>query len=169
MGRFLIAIILMSFVFLGFQNCSEVQFTPAQSAALVEKRTTDSTGEDLVSGEVAQGDDLVSGDEGGEGEDDVGEGDEGEDGGEGEAEEVRGQYICILAGPGQSVRLGIIDGALLQNGRTPNTVCMSKSACEQIVSQKFSVKAAKRSGVCRNNPHVQHLNNAQLQTLVDAI
>ncbi len=72
-------------------------------------------------------------------------------------------YICILEGPGKSVRLGYSGGGLVEVGSTPSVVCMTKSACLNIVSQKFEVKGPEKRGFCPNkNPHVISMSDAEL-------
>ena len=81
-------------------------------------------------------------------------------------------YVCILdSSPGKSIRLGIISQSLEAVGSTPQTVCISKNACENIASKVFSVAGASKRGFCHDNrnPHVVQLTDEQVQTLIDKI
>ncbi|MCB0392282.1 MAG: hypothetical protein KDD58_13400 [Bdellovibrionales bacterium] len=87
-----------------------------------------------------------------------------------ECDKSKASYICILEGPGKSIRIGLINSTLAENGQTPETICMSKTACEEIIDQKFVVKSAETRGFCKGkNPHVHHLTDEEIQTLVDNI
>lgn len=74
-------------------------------------------------------------------------------------------YTCVLDGPGASVRLHLQE-SLLADQSTINIVCTSKSVCLDLVSQKFSVKAAKPSGFCGKNKHAITLNASQIAELL---
>ncbi len=183
--RLLLAIGFVSTSTLLFQNCGEVSFTPNGDFALVEKAEgedsfvdpvddlIDGSGPDLTDNTDHSIDDpdtlpeeekecdkekkdsnrppVVSRDE-----------DQSED-------QLGLVYKCILEGPGKSKNLGVVNIELFKNGNTPDTVCMSKSACEEIVSQKFSVKEAKFAGFCGKNPHTVQLSDERLQELVNQI
>ncbi|MCB0363297.1 MAG: hypothetical protein KDD35_11270 [Bdellovibrionales bacterium] len=89
-----------------------------------------------------------------------------------ESDNPRGRdgFICVLDGPGKSVRLGLIDNVLSQNDQTPRTVCLSKFACEELVSEKFYVKAAEPRGYCPDkNPHVISLTDEQIVDLISKL
>ncbi|MBX9765758.1 MAG: hypothetical protein K2X47_00680, partial [Bdellovibrionales bacterium] len=75
-------------------------------------------------------------------------------------------YVCILQGPGRSVRAGIAGNQLESQTSVPQSVCMSQKACLQMVSLKLPVKEAFLSGPCLNNPHAIHLNDAEVADLV---
>lgn len=79
-----------------------------------------------------------------------------------------GLYVCVLAGPGDSIKVGLVDSRLVGKVATPNDVCMSKNACNNIISQFFRVKGPAFRGFCPDkNPHVSHLTDAQIQTLIN--
>ncbi|MGE0529652.1 MAG: hypothetical protein AB7G93_08460 [Bdellovibrionales bacterium] len=84
-----------------------------------------------------------------------------------------GNYVCILEGPGNSIRLGLVSEGLSGKHGTPSVLCMSKSACLEIASQAFPVKSAKVSnGYCKDeggNPHVIHITDAELQAKIDGL
>lgn len=80
------------------------------------------------------------------------------------------EYVCILDGPGNSVRLGIVSEALQAVGHTPTTLCMSQSACLQIANQKFVVKAAVKRGYCNgHNPNVIQISDEDFQAKINAL
>lgn len=60
-------------------------------------------------------------------------------------------FVCILEGPGKSMKLGLIDNELRAKRATPSSVCMTKHACLNLVSQRFGVKSAKKVGFCKGN------------------
>ncbi len=81
-----------------------------------------------------------------------------------------GLYVCVLAGPGHSIKLGYMSNVLAGKVATPDDVCMSAKACTDIVSQFFRVKEPARRGFCPDkNPHVHHLTDLQIQTLINSL
>jgi hypothetical protein len=79
-------------------------------------------------------------------------------------------YVCVLAGePGKSFKIALqeeLDGKIA----TPKDVCMSKSACTDIISQAFDVLEPAYRGFCpEKNPHVAHLSDVAIQTLIDEL
>lgn len=80
------------------------------------------------------------------------------------------QYVCILNGPGKSLRLGLINGILDKNGKTPSTVCLSKLACLEIVSTKFDVIGAEKRGFCDDkNKNITSLSNRDIEILINGL
>jgi hypothetical protein len=78
------------------------------------------------------------------------------------------EFICILAGSGQSQKLGLVDGDLVSKNATPSTVCTTEEACFTIASQKFEVISAKRTGYCKNGKaHSIALSAEELLDLVN--
>jgi len=74
-------------------------------------------------------------------------------------------YICILDGPGKSVRLGVsASGQLQGQNPIPRVLCMSREACLNIVSAKFNVKGPHKRGFCKanGNPHVIRVSDAEM-------
>jgi hypothetical protein len=190
----IVVTVLATTLLLAFQNCSEVSFGPA-SGSLLAKIDTDEVvamadGDEDAPGDEVPGDDVPApGDDDNGGEDitppgeelpgdDVADNDDDAPGDDVPGDDVPGDdvsevaqgamnYICILAGPGKSVRLGISNDALQANGRTPATVCLSQHACLDIVSQAFDVKSVEKRGYCPNkNPHVVPLTDAQIQAKI---
>jgi hypothetical protein len=84
------------------------------------------------------------------------------------ASDASGEYICILAGPGNSAKLGLTQEQMAAQHRTPDLICMTQDACLNIVSAAFDVKGPKHAGFCKvhGNPHVKHLTDADLQQKV---
>ena len=58
-------------------------------------------------------------------------------------------FICILEGPGKSVKLGLRPNSLAAGTSADQAVCMSQNACLNIASKAFSVKMADRRGFCK--------------------
>lgn len=87
-----------------------------------------------------------------------------EDEHEHELEDPDHSYVCILQGPGQSVKVGIVSD-LLSGGRSAAaSVCMSKRACLELMSQKFAVKAAEKRGYCpAKNPNAVNMSDAEIK------
>jgi hypothetical protein len=83
-----------------------------------------------------------------------------------------GTYVCILAGPGKSVKLGMTSGSVLQGQNpVPGVLCMSANACLNIASQGFSVKGPEFRGYCKphGNPHVTQISDAALLVKIQAL
>lgn len=83
-------------------------------------------------------------------------------------EDEDGSYVCILDGPGKSVKLAVSDQSAQGQNAVPGVVCMSAHACSDIVSQKMKVKGPERRGYCKagGNPHVVHLSDDQITALL---
>lgn len=80
--------------------------------------------------------------------------------------------VCILAGPGKSVKLGVTAAGAMQGQHPiPGVLCISADACLNIASQVFDVKGPEFRGYCKakGNPHVTHLTDEQLKAKVDAL
>lgn len=60
-------------------------------------------------------------------------------------------FICILEGPGKSVKLGLRPNSLAAGTSADQAVCMSQNACLNIASKAFSVKMADRRGFCKHS------------------
>lgn len=92
-------------------------------------------------------------------------------GNNGNSDDYTGNYVCILEGPGKSVKLGMsVEGVPRGQNKIPQVLCMSKNACLNIASQAFGVKGPYFRGYCKlpqHNPHVTHITDADLQTKVD--
>ena len=163
MKALLVFLFFLSTLMFGFQNCGEVSF--------VSDRGTENQkglGDDITPIDDEDDDGIPDGEDDGEDDDDDDDGDDGDD--TADDDEGEHKYICILDGPGKSVRLGFLNDQLSPNGRTPQTICMSKSACEDLVSEKFDVKEAARRGFCPDkNPHVIPMSDAELEERLDAI
>ncbi len=82
--------------------------------------------------------------------------------------ESNSQVICILEGPGQSRHLALADDdQLASQNATPQAICMSRPACEEMVSRKFKVKGTKATGYCKDkenggNPNVIKMSDEQI-------
>ena len=93
------------------------------------------------------------------------------EGEEDDSEEPRfGQYICLLDGPGRSIRLGLVESKAAAQHGVPSSLCMTKFACETLVAEKFKVKMALESVQCeKKKAHVIHIDDAGLSTLLEAL
>ncbi len=81
-----------------------------------------------------------------------------------------GRYVCILAGPGKSRHVAVINNQIVSQNSTPKTACMSRNACEKIVGAKLEVKSVESRGYCKNEtPQVLVFTDAEIQVLVDKI
>lgn len=87
-----------------------------------------------------------------------------------------GLFVCILDGPGKSVKLGqVIGAAPAGQNPVPAVLCMSENACLNIASQVFTVKGPEFRGYCKlkngqpHNPHVNAITDAALQKLIDEL
>ncbi len=185
----LIYVISLGCLILTFQNCSDVAFGP-MDAGLTKVMVNGNDGEagddevlppsdgndvadddsddDRNDPEIPAPNDVAANDddEGDDGEEPEGVEDD-DDADDDVVEQGLMQYICILDGPGKSVRLGYVDSALTSQGKTPGIVCMSQNACLNIVSKKFDVKMAAKRGFCPDkNPHVVPMSDAQLSALI---
>ncbi len=160
--RISIGCIIFGFIVFGFQNCSKpVSFSADAGSGLVHKIDTgDGDGDEVI---------IPNDDDGSSDEDDdsvVDHDDDDSDSDDDSAVESDHGYVCILEGPGSSVRVGF-DEELVVVGSTIKEVCMSEHACLDIVSQKFSVKSAERRGFCPNkNKHVVEINDADIEELI---
>lgn len=70
---------------------------------------------------------------------------------DGGASHSQASYVCVLEGRGKSVRLGQSSAGLSGDTSTVNDICMSKKACEEVVSKAFAVKGAEKRGYCGEN------------------
>lgn len=73
-------------------------------------------------------------------------------------------FVCVLHGNGNSVKVGLVNKALVGKVGTPSDVCMSENACLNIMSKKFDVKGPERRGFCPDkNPHVVPMTDAEIE------
>lgn len=72
-------------------------------------------------------------------------------GGNSPSSSASAHFICILEGPGKSVKLGLRPTALASGTSADQAVCMSQNACLNIASKAFSVKLADRRGFCKQS------------------
>lgn len=81
-----------------------------------------------------------------------------------EMEDADYSYVCILQGPGKSVKVGIVSDLLSGGNSSGASVCMSKRACLELMSQKFPVKAAERRGYCpAKNPNAVNMSDTEIK------
>jgi hypothetical protein len=68
-----------------------------------------------------------------------------------ESERGDTSYVCVVEGPGRSNRVGYIsESSIGAQNSTPETLCMSKKACLEIMPSEFIVKGAMKTGFCKN-------------------
>lgn len=73
------------------------------------------------------------------------------DGGHSGDDTSQSNYLCVLEGPGKSVKLNYVSGAgAFADESASDAACMSKHACLNIASQAFRVKLAEQRGFCKN-------------------
>lgn len=80
-------------------------------------------------------------------------------------------YVCVLEGEGRgkSIRLGQSSEGLSSDTATVNDICMSKKACESVVSKAFSVKGAEKRGYCgdgNNRQDIVRMSDAQVDEAI---
>lgn len=168
--KHLILFILLS-VFVVFQNCGKVEFYSSNGTLMpkTDNEEVSAIDDDVNSDEPS---DEPSVDEPPIEEPPVAQEPEppGNSGQDRPNQQGNGRFICILEGPGKSVRLGISSELMLENGHTPDTVCMSERACREIVSQKFQVKGPEERGFCPDhNPHVISMTDEQIQEKINSL
>lgn len=80
-------------------------------------------------------------------------------------------YVCILEGPGKSVKLNYVpEAGVYADESASKAACMSANACLQIASKAFNVKSVERRGFCKttakaNSGHVV-LSDKQVEDAV---
>lgn len=80
------------------------------------------------------------------------------------------EYVCVIAGPGESTHIGITSqNSLEAKHEGPKMLCMTKSACEVQGARAFSGAHAEFRGFCKNrhNKNVKHISDANMKLLVD--
>jgi hypothetical protein len=78
------------------------------------------------------------------------------------------RFVCILAGPGKSTHVAVVNDEIVESNSTPKTACMSENACEEIVGKKLTVKSVEKRGYCKNGtPQVLMFTDAEIQRLMD--
>jgi tartrate dehydratase beta subunit/fumarate hydratase class I family protein len=79
------------------------------------------------------------------------------------------EYICGVAGPGNSTRLEITNNELQAKQEGVKMLCMTKHACEVIAAQAFPGAHAEARGYCRvdSNKNVKHISDEHLIPLVN--
>jgi len=73
---------------------------------------------------------------------------------------------CILDGPGDSVKLGLVSTKLDGVNAVAQSVCVTRAECLGDIAKTFHVKAAEDRGYCGNNPNVALLTDAEVKTLL---
>lgn len=182
-----ILIVGMAFLITGFQNCQEAKVSSSESS-LSEKSgqliaVTADDPED-ASGSVVQEDEEYVGND--DTDPTPGPGMSGgaptppgqckkncnNGNGNGQPNKSDGYYVCILEGPGKSVKLGLSDTGLGGQNPVPGVVCVSRKGCLEIAAQVFEVKGPEFRGYCKEpggNPHVGRLTDAELQLKVNEL
>lgn len=76
-------------------------------------------------------------------------------------------YRCVVEDKGQAAHIGCSSGKASVDQSTPQTLCMSKTACLDIMSQAFKVKLAKKTGYCKNGTaHTRSITDQEAEDLV---
>jgi hypothetical protein len=122
----LISLVLLVSLFFIFQNCENYEFNSSVGGSLVPSGDEVST---ISSDIIISNDDKL---------------DENSD-------PLDKHYRCNLAGPGKSIHLSLINSDLLPKSGMPHSVCMTKYACESIVSKAYEIKSADYSVQCQKN------------------
>lgn len=129
-----------------FQNCGGVKFadSAAESASKLEAQNqtqTDDGDVDDETGELEPDEHVCHNPRGG-----------------------RKYVTCILEGPGKSLKLGLDNSGLTAVHSVSDSVCVTRKACFEMVSQKFDVKGAYDRGHCRHSS--LKLTNAEVAELL---
>jgi hypothetical protein len=147
--------VLTLFLLVGFQNCGKpVNFSNSDS---IDDKVTTAADGDLT--DVPIPDDAANHDN------DPGTGNVNPD------PSGEQKYVCVVNGfSGQSHKIVYIGGTVDAENSTMNDVCMTYTACTDIISAKFDVRRPSFRGFCNgHNPHVVHFNDAQIADLVSRI
>lgn len=156
-------ILMMSGMMMFFQNCQRMALTSSDSEGLLKAGVlapVNSNGSEDAQGDIPQPGETPPG------------------GGTPELPVVdtsgdTGEYVCILNGPGKSIKLGLTaGGAPAGQHKIKAVLCMTENACLNIASQAFEVQGAYFRGYCKlphGNPHVIHITEGQLQEKVNKI
>lgn len=77
-------------------------------------------------------------------------------------------YVCVVEGPGRSNRVGYIsESSIGGKNATPDTLCMSKKACLEIMASEFIVKGAMKTGFCKNGKaHTIPVSDSQAAAMI---
>jgi hypothetical protein len=98
------------------------------------------------------------------------EGAEGADSSTGTLEIPQPNYICVLEGQGNSVKVGFEQQGAQTADKTALDVCMTEQACLTIVSQHFPVKTAIKRDFCPNKKaNVVSFSDDKLQELINQL
>jgi len=166
----ILAVLGLTLVMAAFQNCQPARIS-ADESALSKTELTPVVSDDPedAEGEIAQPDDPADPNDPGTPVDVDTPDHPGNGNGNGK-KDASGLYVCILEGPGKSVKLGVTAAGVPQGQNPrPGVLCMSKNACLNIASQIFGVKGPEFRGYCKLpiRPHVTHITDAQMQVKVD--
>lgn len=167
--------LLTTVLLFSFQNCGKVNFAESQPSLSKSISSNNSTGslaevEDncdkdktLAQCQIDENDDKDHGTQ----KDNRDEKDKNSS--KDDAQQTR--FICVLEGHGRSIHLGFADNKFVAKNATPLSVCMTKYACESLVTKKLVVKSAEKTGFCKlnGNPHVIHMNDAELSRHLDQL
>lgn len=173
----------LCFMFVAFQNCGKtMQFSGGslEKASVIEiPLDDDKSGDDITPpGDIVE-DPVVeipgeSNGNGGTNGDGGSNGDDGsnDDDDDNNVVEDSGptEFICIVAGQGDSHKLALVDDIVIAETSAARTICVTENGCLNIASQKFEVKEAKKVGYCKDkhdNEHHVHLSDNQLQSVID--
>jgi hypothetical protein len=78
----------------------------------------------------------------------------------------------VIAVAGQSHKVSLVGGRLEAQTSTPDTVCMTKNACLEIVARELPVLSVERRGYClgeasKPRARVVHLNDQAISRLMN--
>jgi hypothetical protein len=75
--------------------------------------------------------------------------------------------VC-LTDQGSRFAWGLSSAGLSDNTSTVNDICMSKRACEEVVSKAYTVKSAEKRGYCgdSNRADIVQMSDAQVDEAI---
>ncbi len=164
----------LSIVMVGFQNCAKTSFkdsggagdgqvAKASSLVAVEDAEVDNEVEIDDSGMDAEPDVTVR-------DDDMGpKKDRSEDRSDVDAptDHANDLVVCILEGPGKSIKLGLIEDDLSGVHAVSKAICVSRQTCLVEVAKKFNVKSAEKRGYCKRHADDRVLSDSEVQELLE--
>ena len=177
----ILAVVGLTVLLGGFQNCAETTFSStnpdvslksSSALAAIDMDPADVDQNDNAGGSVSQPGDNGKKDEnpapppppGGATDDSASHDDDSDDS---SSQDDDGLVACILVDHGKSLKLGLVSESLDGVNAVSQSVCISVKACTEIVPQLFEVEGPYERGYCKGNPNVKRLTDAEVQALVD--
>lgn len=149
-----IAIISLGFVITGFQNCAKTDFSSAGSP---QADSSPKNGEVRILAE----DDSREEDR----EEEVRDRDDDSQCDRFDQGKSSDLVVCILEGPGTSMKLGLENGSLAGGNSSRDHLCIPKSTCLNAVADVMPVKGT-MAKYCKNSRNVLRLTDAEVREML---